>query len=248
MISFPLRVVLIVLIAWQAPVRSEDAHPSKSPYIQTEHYVDRTVAGWVVRVNKDLLTTRAEVGAKALSLLDTKLKEIAGVVPSQVLPHLQKVPIWLGVNDYEKPNAVYHPSAGWLETNGFNPEKAHAVEIPNAAIFLEWSDTQPMLVLHELAHAFHHQVIGYDRADLQQAYERAKNSGRYDKIPFAKGGLLRAYALNNVQEFFAEMSEAYFGRNDFFPFTREELRAHDPETFALIERLWTEPREQQTGL
>ena len=56
-----------------------------------------------------------------------------------------------------------------------------------------------------------------------------------------RGGSKRAYALNNVQEFFAEMSEAYFGRNDFFPFTRGELQEHDPEICALIERLWTQP-------
>ena len=31
---------------------------------------------------------------------------------------------------------------------------------------------------------------------------------------------MRHYALTNHKEFFAEMSEAYFGMNDFFPFNR----------------------------
>ena len=52
----------------------------------------------------------------------------------------------------------------------------------------------------------------------------------------------RAYALTNAQEFFAETTEAFFGRNDFFPFTRDELRRHDPETFALLAKLWGAPR------
>jgi hypothetical protein len=36
----------------------------------------------------------------------------------------------------------------------------------------------------------------------------------------------------------AECTEAFFTRNDFFPFTRDELKAHDPVMFALLEMLW----------
>jgi predicted esterase len=44
--------------------------------------------------------------------------------------------------------------------------------------------------------------------------------------------------LTNAQEFFAELSESYFGRNDFFPFDREELERHDPESARLVRGLW----------
>ena len=44
--------------------------------------------------------------------------------------------------------------------------------------------------------------------------------------------------MTNPQEYFAENTEAFFSRNDFFPFTRAELKKHDPETFALLQRLW----------
>ena len=47
--------------------------------------------------------------------------------------------------------------------------------------------------------------------------------------------------MTNPQEYFAESTEAFFGRNDFFPFTREELRRHDPEMAKLLERVWTAP-------
>ena len=47
-----------------------------------------------------------------------------------------------------------------------------------------------------------------------------------------------AYAMTTPQEYFAESSEAYFSRNDFFPFTRDELKKHDPEIFKLLEKLW----------
>ncbi len=39
-------------------------------------------------------------------------------------------------------------------------------------------------------------------------------------------------------EYFAETTEAYFSRNDFFPFTRQELLRHDPEMHDLLEKLW----------
>jgi hypothetical protein len=43
-------------------------------------------------------------------------------------------------------------------------------------------------------------------------------------------------------EYFAESSEAYFGTNDFYPFVRAELKAHDPEMFKLVGELWTNPK------
>jgi hypothetical protein len=39
-------------------------------------------------------------------------------------------------------------------------------------------------------------------------------------------------------EYFAECTESYFCRNDFFPFTRDELKQHNPEMFGLLEKLW----------
>ena len=35
---------------------------------------------------------------------------------------------------------------------------------------------------------------------------------------------------------------AILGKNDFFPFTREELKTHDPTMFDLLEKQWGLPR------
>ena len=45
---------------------------------------------------------------------------------------------------------------------------------------------------------------------------------------FVAGGKVRHYALTDHKEFFAEMSESYFGSNDFFPFNRAELMTAEP--------------------
>ena len=40
------------------------------------------------------------------------------------------------------------------------------------------------------------------------------------------------------KEFFAEMTEAFFGANDFFPFNRAELQHEEPALFALLTKVW----------
>lgn len=46
------------------------------------------------------------------------------------------------------------------------------------------------------------------------------------------------YALTDPMEYFAEATEAFFSRNDFFPFTNEEFGKHDPGMFELLGKLW----------
>ena len=112
----------------------------------------------------------------------------------------------------------------------------------------------PNFALHELAHAYHDRVLpqGFGNPEIRAAYEKAQASGKYDRVERWHGNgkpntFERAYAMTNPQEFFAENTEAFFSRNDYFPFTRDELKQHDPDTFALLEKLWNlRPKEQGT--
>ena len=74
------------------------------------------------------------------------------------------------------------------------------------------------------------------------AYEKAKAGGTYDRVERqdseGRKRMDRAYAMTNPQEYFAETTEAFFTRNDFFPYTRDELKPHDPAMFELLEKLW----------
>ena len=169
---------------------------------------------------------------------DARLLEVTRTVPAKALAALREVELWMDV-DYEGvPGGVYHPSRRWLVDHGYDPALARCIQFGNARNFLSWSFSQPSMVLHELAHAYHHQVLGYDEPTLLAAYERAEASGDYDEVLRYGGARERAYAMNNVQEYFAELTEAYFGTNDFHPFVKPELRVHDPEGFAAVESLW----------
>lgn len=46
------------------------------------------------------------------------------------------------------------------------------------------------------------------------------------------------YALTDEKEFFAEMTEAYFGANDFYPFVAGELKQAEPGIFDLMRDVW----------
>jgi len=52
------------------------------------------------------------------------------------------------------------------------------------------------------------------------------------------GNMREHYGMNNPMEFFAEMTETYFGSNDFYPFVAGELKQVEPEIFSLMAEIW----------
>ena len=55
------------------------------------------------------------------------------------------------------------------------------------------------------------------------------------------GRRVKHYALTDHKEFFAEMTEAYFGSNDFSPFNRAELKDAEPDVYELMKYVWESP-------
>lgn len=202
-------------------------------------YETRNIQGWEVQINRQLRVEEREVTQRAIALLDTKLNKIKTAVPAKHHDFLSSVVIWVEKDTPGFSGMVYHLSAKWLERHGYNPKKANAIEIANLNNFIKRSSTQPWHVLHELAHAYHHQVIGKDFPVIIDAYNHAVNTGLYRQVPRNTGNKLwSAYALNSYSEYFAELTEAYFGENDFFPFTKQELAQYDPLGYQAIEQAW----------
>lgn len=222
--------------------RKKPADPSHP----TSH-TTRELEGWTIRLDDRLLEKEnAELCRKALRFLENKLADIKVVVPADRVARLQKVVIVLDLEHGKLRSMQYHPSAGWLKGNGYAPDLAKCVHLPRAADLATKRNIneQPWVILHELAHAYHDQVLGFDEPRIREAYERFKKSGRGDKTLLFNGKRVKHYALTTPMEFFAEMTEAYFGVNDFFPFNRAELREAEPETFALLREIWEGPRKE----
>lgn len=204
------------------------------------------IEGWTVLVDERLLVEQPAATAKALDLLRGQLKEIVRVVPAPAVAKLREVTLWFSP-EYPgvKPKAEYHPGAGWLRENGRDPAMVKGVEFTDVKNFEAETRRMPNFTLHELAHAYHDRVLprGFDNPDIEAAFKRAQASKSYDKVErwFGNGRsntFERAYAMTSPQEYFAEATEAFFSRNDFFPFTRDELKQHDPEMEQLLGRLW----------
>lgn len=242
-------VFLLVLFTGLCAVQAAEPKPfSRSAAILRE---TREISGWQVYLDKKLLETEAQDTARALDGLKQMLDEITRVVPAPAVEELKKVPLYFSTA-YKpgRSGAEFHPDAGWLRDNGRDPAMARGVEFSGVHDFEAEMRRMPNFALHELAHAYHHRALadGFANAEIKAAYQRAIASGSYERVErsFGEGNgrpntFERAYAMTNPMEYFAETTEAYFTRNDFFPFTRDELKKHDPEMFKLLEKLWGTP-------
>ena len=195
------------------------------------------VGGFRVCLSQVLEDADPGLRAEVLAALDEDIVRIAHSLPAHALAYLKRVTIWI---EYQQdfPGGVYHPSAQWLRSNGYPEEWAKGIQIGNAANYMSWVEQQPAMVLHELAHAWHHQRLGYDDPDIEAAYTAAMDSGIYDEVAYVRGGTAEAYAKTNKQEYFAELTEAWFWRNDFYPFERNQLIEHDALGARVIEERW----------
>ncbi len=215
--------------------------PQARAYEPTKNYAKREIQGFTVLVNPEVEKHPAEAKA-AFAELEKQLKKLCAVVPEKPLAAIKKVKFWVEWRVKKNGAAEFHTSKGWLKDNGYNPDKLGGVEINNLTNFVKWSQiAQPWMVLHELAHAYHYFTLGYEYAPLHVAYKQAMERKLYESVAFVTGGKRKAYATTNPSEYFAELSEAYFGKNDFAPYTHEELARFDPVGFAMMKKAWGEP-------
>jgi len=205
--------------------------------------VVKDIEGWKVYIEPKLLEgDHAEAGGRAIAMLANHLHRIAILLPEDRLEKMRKVGIWI---EYDHPEinvepGPYHPGAGWLTERGYDPRLARKVHVTRAASLLERHHMikHPAVILHELAHAYHHQVLGFNEPRIKAAYDKAMKAGLYDEVLSHTGRKVRHYAATNHLEYFAEGTEAYLYRNDFYPFVRAELKLHDPVLHDLLKEIW----------
>ena len=205
-------------------------------------YRSMEIEGWTVYVHEDLFRDHADLWREVERLLHCQLYQIRRVVSDRPLARLREVPIWVEQDSPKVKCACYHPDRNWLKQNGYAVEKTDSVEIGHARRFAQWTLQQPWMLLHELAHAYHERVLGWDYPPIIEAYQKAKSGGAYQSVLHHDGRRVRAYAMTNAKEYFAEACEAYFGTNDFYPFVRSELRDHDPQLYDLLKSIWGLPK------
>lgn len=233
--------VALPLLSWSAMDTRPATSANHAAGAQRFDPVVQDLHGWIVHVEPALLKgEHAQEGAAALSMLANHLERIALLVEGEQLAQLRKMEIWIEHACPGLGNMQYHPGLRWLVDHKHDPRLHKKVHIPVAAELLSRQQIikHPAVILHELAHAYHDQVLGFNEPRIRAAFDQAKGAGNYRKVLDHRGKQVRHYALSNHKEYFAEATEAYFYRNDFFPFVNAELKLHDPGAHALLVDIW----------
>jgi hypothetical protein len=237
--------ILMFTFCGSFPASAEEAPPTdRELEIAQAHRIEpvpREIEGWTVHVDPALLEgEHAAEGERALGMLANHLQRIAIVVPEAALEKLRRIEIWIEREHPVLGAMQYHPSEDWLIDHGHDHRLARKVHVTRARELLsrEQMLKHPAVILHELAHGYHDQFLGFDQPDIVAAYDAAKERGDYEAVLLYTGDTVRHYGLTTPMEYFAEGTEAYFYRNDFYPFVRAELKQHDPTLHELLARFW----------
>jgi len=200
-----------------------------------------SIEGWQVSYDPRLDEPEHKpVAEKAFQTLANHLQRVEWIVPEDRLTQLKTCRIWLDLQHSRLTNMQYHPSRRWLIENDCDPRMEKHVHIPVASQLYArhvWAQ-HPYVVLHELAHAYHDQFLDFENSEIKDVFAAAREAKIYESVLNHQGHRVKHYGLNNAKEYFAEMTEAYFGVNDFFPFVRAELKSHDPRMFQLLQKIW----------
>jgi hypothetical protein len=138
-------------------------------------------------------------------------------VPAEMLKFFQGVPFEV------VPPGVIAPG-----NPGLYSAKTKTVRVTSVVVT---AGHKPIL-LHELLHAYHDQMIpdGFANADIALFYERAKTIPAY---------AARSHMMQNDREYFACAGTAYlFGVTAQEPFNREKIRINQPVFYSYLKVLF----------
>ena len=204
---------------------------------------------------------------RVLHDLNLDLKQCLSILPMSTHNLIRRTNIWVNTTYYYGPrsNPVHvdystaHHHEAWLLSKLDRPEKAPGIEVYNCFDYRSsrWHWNGSGLLLHELCHIIHNVCLGLDNQDVEDAYEIARTSGKYDTTlrrdwaGSEDGDVDMAYAMVDAKEFFAELSVAYWSegyeqvvakdstsmRDSSPPFTAPEVIAGlDPAAYPIADR------------
>lgn len=209
-------------------------------YTPTDEYVTKKLMGFEVRFNPVFSANRKSEFKELHREISSQLRHIVKSMPRDKVAFLRKIPIWVEWESKPNSGCVYHPGRKAVRNLGMNPAKARCVEVCMAKNFVRYSQTsQPCMLMHVMANAYLFQVLTVENATVKAAYKQAMDNGKYSSVAHVSDGYKKAYATRSPAHYFAELTESYYGRNDYFPFTKRELKQHDAEGYAMIRKMWT---------
>jgi len=224
--------------AKKAHSRSDSIEEARSHRFEP---IVQEIEGWTVHVDPKLLKgEHSQSGARALKMLANHLQRIAILVPAEQLTKLRTIEFWIEHAHPQLGGKQYHPNLKWLTDRGHDRRLAKKVHITHAEQLLSRQQMlkHPAVILHELAHGYHDQHLSFNDPRIIDAYDKAMAAGIYEKVLLYNGKQVRHYGASDHKEYFAEGTESFFYRNDFYPFVAAELAEHDPTLYNLLVEIW----------
>lgn len=228
-------------------------------------YKKQTIQGFTLLIHDEVYKQNddAKWKRKPLDVLDLELGTVVRRLPEKGVKVLQRLTIWIEWHDDADPDlekgvvAKYYGVSGnlglWSLGKNKHPLKANNVEVINMESLTR--EHQPgvsserCVLLHEMAHAVHHQLLGFNHDGVKAAYKQAMARKLYEEATDVNGRTLKPpYAAKNENEYFAELTCAYIDKLHYFPFTPEDLQKHDPAGYKLMEKVWGTRKQIETAL
>ncbi len=177
---------------------------------------------------------------KPLDVLQLELDMVVRDLPPKTIDCLRAVPIWV---QWDMPSGIalarYIPGSKigkrYVFTSLERAVKSNCIEILQMKSMTaeHQGDRHRCTMLHELTHAVHHHVFDFENPIIKAAYANAITKGLYSG----------RYAATNAKEYFAELSCAYFGHLNYYPYSREDLKTYDPVGYEMMTRTWGTPED-----
>jgi hypothetical protein len=125
---------------------------------------------------------------------------------------------------------VVDPNMLTMATNGqyMQGENSPYVRIKPIAL-----PEERAIVLHELMHAYHHQILKMDTPDIRAAFSRAQREGVYPDE------YRRAAFMTNTREYFANMATIFLlGKSERPPYSCENILKAQPKFVGYLTSLF----------
>ncbi len=267
-----LLVLLLALLPAGADDKSGTGKPAAKPpenKAATEPvpgYKRKMIEGFNVLVNNEVLEQNAEKYKRPpMRVLELELKTIVRIMRPEAVKVLRNLVIWVEWDEHidlknggnGQAVAVYYGGSQLaMLRQGMHPWKANNITVlsmksltaehqPDRDADPDSEKLNRCVILHEMAHAVHHYYVGFENSTVKLTYQQAMERHLYDEAKTDDGRTLqRPYASVSANEYFAELSSAYLDRLYYYPFSREDLKKHDPAGYRLMEEVWGKTNEQ----
>tara|TARA_Y100000593_G_scaffold49908_1_gene94032 strand:+ start:2720 stop:3367 length:648 start_codon:yes stop_codon:yes gene_type:complete len=179
---------------------------------------------WSIYVDRDLYRLEPDLEKKGLPNLREALKSINKILPPGFIKFAQKDGLKIFVSPsrkvFNRTGMFFVPAEDSTFSTGLERIMNKSVVIVDRSIFFD----QKMLkyyLIHELAHYYHFNIIGYSNREIISNYSLIKRDPNYKIM----------YATRDHLEYFAELSAMYFTM-------KEDLLKMDKRGVILMEKLW----------